>query len=103
MGVSFVNKANQTVLSSFKEPSNQGIENDLDNGPGFTPHYYFQEEGEEFLIGWVDAYKLKAHVIGEDFRSSTPKYPEKKKELEELAASLDENDNPVLMLVKLKK
>jgi len=31
------------------------------------------------------------------------KHPEKKKELEKLANSLDENDNPVLMLVKLKE
>ena len=31
------------------------------------------------------------------------KYPEKKKQLEQLANSLDENDNPVLMLVKLKE
>ncbi len=30
-------------------------------------------------------------------------YNEKKKELEQLANSLDENDNPVLMLVKLKE
>ena len=32
-----------------------------------------------------------------------PKYPEKKKQLEKLANSLNENDNPVLMLVKLKE
>jgi hypothetical protein len=32
----------------------------------------------------------------------TSKYPEKKKELEKLANSLNENANPVLMLVKLK-
>ena len=32
----------------------------------------------------------------------TPKYSEKKKALEKLANSLDENDNPVLMIVKLK-
>jgi hypothetical protein len=32
-----------------------------------------------------------------------PRSDEKKKELKNLAASLDENDNPVLMLVKLKE
>jgi hypothetical protein len=68
--------------------------NDIDGGPAFPPFYYFQENGEEFLIGWVHAFKLKAHVESEAFRNSTPKYPEKKKELEKLAASLDENDNP---------
>ena len=42
------------------------------------------------------------YVASETFKNSTPKYPEKKEELEKLAASLDENDNPVLILVKLK-
>jgi hypothetical protein len=55
------------------------------------------------LISWIDAIKLKAHVTSETFLNSTPKYPEKKKELEKLANSLKETDNPVLMLVKLKK
>ena len=32
-----------------------------------------------------------------------PKYPEKKKELEKLANSLKETDNPVLIIVRLKK
>lgn len=38
-----------------------------------------------------------------EFINPTSKYPEKKKELERLANSLSENDNPVLMLVKLKE
>ena len=37
------------------------------------------------------------------FQNLPPKYPENKKESKELANSLDENDNPVLMLVKLKE
>ena len=32
-----------------------------------------------------------------------PEFPEKKKELEKLANSLKETDNPILMIVKLKK
>jgi hypothetical protein len=79
-----------------------GIPNDIDQGPAFQPFYCFQENGEEYLLGWVHAFKLKAHVVSDAFKNSTPKHPEKKKELEQLAASLDENDNPVLMLVKLK-
>ena len=51
---------------------------------------------------WIDAYIIKEHVASEASKNSNPKFPEKKKELEKLAASLDENDNPVLMLVKLK-
>ncbi len=48
-------------------------------------------------------YELKQYVESDAFKNSTPKYPEKKKQLEQLANSLNENDNPVLMLVKLKE
>ncbi len=87
-------------LSVFDIP---GIPNDIDGGPAFPPFYYFQENGKEFLIGWIHAFRLKAHVESGSFKNSSPKYPEKKKELEKLAASLDENDNPVLIIGKLKE
>ncbi len=46
--------------------------------------------------------KLKNHVAANAFRSSRPKYPEKKQKLEKLANSLKETDNPVLVLISLK-
>ncbi|HPI69017.1 MAG TPA: 6-bladed beta-propeller [Bacteroidales bacterium] len=78
--------------------SSQGLINDLDMGPDFLPK---TTKDDNTIIGWVDAQKLKAHVASEAFKNSTPKYPEKKKELEKLAASLKDTDNPVLMLVTL--
>ena len=77
-----------------------GIKNDIDGGINFMPRYAVNDT---LLVSWFEAYELKLYVATETFQNSSPKYPEKKKELEELAASLDENDNPVLMLVKLKK
>jgi hypothetical protein len=78
-----------------------GILNNFDGGPNlrFTS---FCRYDDNTILAWVDAYELKAHVASKAFKTSTPKYPEKKKELEHLANSLSENDNPVLMLVKLK-
>ncbi|MCG6189357.1 hypothetical protein [Maribellus maritimus] len=73
--------------------------NDYDGGPDFE--HVYQKNNE--LIGYVNAMDLMIHVNSAKFRSSTPKHPEKKKELEQLANSLNENDNPVLMLVKLKE
>ena len=55
------------------------------------------------LITWIDALKLKTHVASGPFKNSTPKYPEKKKELEKLANSLKETDNPILIIVSLKE
>lgn len=80
-----------------------GLTNDVDGGLNFVPINYLKEKGSECLVGKNDAYLLKNRVASDEFKNSTPKYPKKKKELEELANSLDENDNPVLMLVKLKE
>lgn len=77
--------------------------NDFDNGPAFVPVSTYFAGSEEFLLGWTNSFQLKMLVESTEFKISTPKYPEKKKKLEQLANSLDENDNPVLMLVKLKE
>jgi len=77
-----------------------GIENDIDGGMNFFP---MEKINDSTLIMWINSFELKNYTNSEAFKNSTPKYPEKKKELEQLANSLDENDNPVLMLVKLKE
>ena len=77
----------------------QGLINDLDGGPEILPETI---KNDKTIISWIDALQLKAHVASESFKNSTPKYPEKKRELEKLAVSLKETDNPVLVLVKMK-
>jgi len=78
---------------------NTGFYNDFDNGLNFYPR---ERVNDSTFAMWIYAYILKEHIFSDTFKSSTPKHPEKKKELEQLANSLNENDNPVLMLVKLK-
>ena len=85
----------QTLISE-----ENGITNDLDGGPNIWPKTI--KDGKT-IIGWIDAIQLKTHIASEAFKNSKPNYPEKKKELEKLANSLKETDNPVLMLVRLKK
>jgi hypothetical protein len=80
--------------------TDQGIINDLDGGPSILPRTV---KDDNTIIAMVDAMKFKKHIASEEFRNSKPKYPEKKKELEKLASSLKETDNPVLVLVRLKK
>ncbi|MDY0201429.1 MAG: 6-bladed beta-propeller [Tenuifilaceae bacterium] len=77
-----------------------GIENDIDGGINFAPTY---SPNERTLVSWFNAYDLKAHVASEEFRGSTPKYPERKRELEALANRLKIDDNPVLMVVTFKE
>lgn len=86
-----------TMTTSLME--NDGIKNDFDSGPDFHPIY----QKNNILVGFIDAYKFIEYVNSRAFKNSTPKFPEKKKQLEILANSLNENDNPILMLVKLKE
>jgi hypothetical protein len=84
-------------------PLGPGFNNNFDGGLPFVPlSFYTNDANEEFLVGEINPFELKAHVDSEDFKTSTPKFPEKKKALERLAKSLNDNDNPVLMIVKLK-
>lgn len=80
--------------------SEQGLTNDLDGGPNIWPKSL---KDDNTIISWVDALQLKTLVSSEAFKNSRPKYQEKKKELEKLAERLKETDNPVLMLVRMKK
>jgi hypothetical protein len=84
-------------------PNGPGIINDIDGGIPCAPMYYFHERENDILVGQCDASTLKSHIASSNFKHSIPKFPEKKKELEKLANCLNENDNPVLMLVKLKE
>ena len=80
---------------------NSGLYNGYDSGIAFNP--IGQVNNGEYLASSINAFELKAHIASEAFKTSTPKYPEKKRELEQLANSLSNNDNPVLMLVKMKE
>ena len=91
----------------FVEPNNikeqvypTGFENDIDGGVNLMPEYLFEDT---LFVSWINSFELKNYFDSGTFKNSTPKFPEKKKALEKLANSLNENDNPVLMLVKLKK
>jgi hypothetical protein len=83
--------------------STGGIVNDLDGGLRFLPAGYFVEKDREYMFGLINPYQIKTHVTSNEFKNSVPKYPEKKKNLEKLVNSLKETDNPVLMVVRLKK
>jgi hypothetical protein len=76
-----------------------GLYNDIDAGPRFFPQ---KQVNDSTMVMWVNAEELKAHVSSNDFKNNVPKYPEKKKKLEELANRLSESDNPVLMVVTFK-
>ncbi len=87
----------------WQKDNKNGIPNNLDGGMSFSPEEYFTDGKSEYLAGIIQPFQIKAHIATDEFKNFTALYPEKKKELEQLANSLNENDNPVLMLVKLKE
>jgi hypothetical protein len=96
-------KSKKSYLANLNTDDGCDLENDVDGGLMCRPLCIYEENSREFLLGYIYPNKLKNHVTSEAFQNSTPKYPERKKELEKLANSLKETDNPVLMLVRLKK
>jgi len=79
-----------------------GLADDLDGGLPFVPKFSFTKNGNDWICGYRYSYELRNYVASNSFQKAVVKYPNKKKQLEKLANSLSENDNPVLMLVKMK-
>jgi len=74
--------------------------NDIDGGPNIWPVTLINDGT---IVSWIDAIDLKKFISSETFKNNIPKYPKKKKELEILAESLKDTDNPVLTLIKFSK
>ena len=86
----------------FAFDAKTGLTDDLDGGPNFIPQKELTIDGQEYLLGWITPLELKTYVASDDFSQAKALLPEKKKQLEALAGQLNENDNPVLVLAKLK-
>lgn len=78
----------------------QGMNDDLYGGPNFWPRTI---KGDSIIISWVEAMKFREYIASDTFEKSNPKFPEKKGDLENLADSLKDTDNPVLVLVRVEK
>lgn len=79
------------------------LPDDLSGGPDFNIEYINKNycSGGK-LFSFVEAITLKNYVAGEDFKNAPASNPKKKNELKKLADSLNETDNPVLIIVTPK-
>jgi hypothetical protein len=73
-----------------------GFTNDLDGGVPFFPKYVYNDE---VLVDYVDAYVLKEHVATLDPAEMTRLYGDNYTRLDTLAESLEEDSNPVMIMV----
>ena len=76
-----------------------GLINDLDGGLSFWPRYYTSDN--ELVSVW-QAYKMKEILSEEYFMAHEIKNPQAHQKLKELLKNLDEEDNPVIVIGKLK-
>ena len=84
---------------AFFDPEKELL-NDIDGGPNLWPRGTWDDNT---LVSWVEALSLKNWVNSDAFKNSNPRNPGRKAELVRLAESLEETDNPVLVLVKFKE
>jgi hypothetical protein len=74
-----------------------GIVNDLDGGPFFFPDY---TENDGLKIAWKDAADFKESVLSLDYALQKSKYGSKFESLYQLGTSVNEDDNPILIIAK---
>lgn len=84
---------NQLFISKYNTSKIKGFENDID---GFMPFQPTSVSSKNELVGFLEAYQIKKWFKeNPEQAAKLPSHLQKFKDI-------DENDNPVLMLVKLK-
>ena len=98
-GYAFVDKSTRNWRAIKNKDENSGFINDLDGGPDFVPEY----TNDTLAFHFIRSIDLKKHLSSDKFKKSNPKYLDKKETLINQFQVLKENDNDVLMIVKLKQ
>lgn len=92
-----------TIANIPRDEEKTVLKDDLSGGPDFNIEFSYNYCNGVKLFSFVDTKTLKNYVAGEEFKNSRVKNPEKKQELEKLADSLKETDNPVLVMLTAKE
>lgn len=95
------NKVTGSTRSMIEDRDNPGIINDLDGGINYFP-YYTNREGNVWIV-YDDAYTFKEKHSKEFLNSPTSRNQEMKGNLTEFLNTLKKDDNPVLVIIYLKK
>ena len=82
------------------DTARQGVFNDFDGGPSFWPMW--DNEGDQVVVGLINAMDFLETLKSNKPGNIPVKYPDKFEALKQLASGLNDNSNPVVMLVTLK-
>jgi len=89
----YYNKQSNTV----KVIGEDGFQNNIDGGLPFFPKFVYNDS---ILVSWVNAFDLREHVLNGNVSEKRRLYGQKYDDLVKLANSLDDQSNPVIVIVK---
>jgi hypothetical protein len=75
------------------------LKDDISGGVNIEPKFVCNG----LIYSWTDALSFKNKMSGDEFRNAEVKDPNRKSELEKLAASVKEDDNHLLIVITPKK
>jgi len=81
------------------DPWSGVLKDDIGGGPDFESKYF--SEGK--MYSWISARDLKKYIGSENFTKAEAQNLKKQKDLKKLAVSLNDPDNPVLIVVTPRK
>ena len=92
---------NETIANIPRDVDKIKLKDDLCGGPDFNQdiRYLNTNCSNGKLFSLVDAITLKNYISSEAFKNAKVRDPKKKNELKNLADSINETDNPVLIVV----
>lgn len=79
-------------------PENGILKDDIAGGPDFDPEYC--SEGK--MYSWISVRELKHYIESEAFANAQVQNTPKQDDFKKLVLSVKDNDNPILILVRLK-
>ena len=90
---------NTNVLLDTDDDLQRGIINDINGGLQFFPRYY---AGDNVVVDFWSAEEMKEMLTEEYFAKQTIKDQQAHQKLKDLLKNLKEDDNPVVVVAKLK-
>ena len=97
VGVDIVNCLYNKRTKKVKLLKDGGLLNDLDGSLSFFPQKTFKDNE---LVRWKSAEEFKEEILSLDYNAQKAKYGERFEKVYQVAKSLLEDDNPVLIIAK---
>ena len=89
----------QSTKIRYRIPDKEFLKDDIAGGVNFEPQYC----NDGIFYSWIEANQFKTFTSSDLFKNAKVKIPAKNIALKNLAKIVTEFDNPIMMIVRLKK